>query len=102
MDYSHMCPRYERAVELLGKRWTGLIIRALMGGPQRFKDLQEQMPAVSDRILSERLKELEAAGVVQRKVYDEWPVRIEYELTQKGRDLESVVESIQRWAEKYL
>ncbi|TDA70067.1 MAG: transcriptional regulator [Clostridia bacterium] len=73
-----------------------------MGGPLRFKDLQEQMPTASDRILSERLKELETAGVVQRKVYDEWPVRIEYELTQKGRDLESVVEAIQRWAEKYV
>ncbi len=86
---------------MLGKRWTGLIIRVLMGGPRRFKDLHEQMPNVSDRLLSERLKELEARGVVQRKVYDDRPVRIEYQLTAKGRDLEPVVESIQNWAEKH-
>ena len=86
---------------MLGKRWTGLIIRVLMGGPRRFKDLHEQMPNVSDRLLSERLKELEARGVVQRKVYDDRPVRIEYQLTAKGRDLEPVVESNQNWAEKH-
>ncbi len=97
-----MCPRYERAIDLLGKRWTAMIIRVLMGGPRRFKDLHEQMPELSDRLLSERLKELEAAGVVQRKVYAERPVKIEYQLTEKGRDLEPVVESIQRWAEKYI
>ena len=102
MDYSHMCPRYERAMGLLGKRWTGLIIRVLMGGSRRFKDLQEQMPEVSDRLLSERLKELEASGVVRRQVYNERPVRIEYELTDKGKALEPVVESIQCWAEAHM
>lgn len=102
MDYSHMCPRYERAMDLLGKRWTGLIIRVLLGGPRRFKDLQEQMSEVSDRLISERLKELEAAGILRRKVYNERPVRIEYELTEKGRDMEPVVEAIQSWAEKHM
>lgn len=102
MDYSHMCPRYERAMDLLGKRWTGLIIRILMGGPRRFKDLQEQMTNVSDRLLSERLKELEEAGILVREVYDRRPVLIEYELTDKGRALEPVVEAIQAWAEKHM
>ena len=97
-----MCPRYERAAGLLGKRWTGLIIRVLMGGPRRFKDLKAQLPDLSDRLLSERLKELEATGVVRRTVYEERPVRVEYELTPKGRDLEPVVKAIQRWAEKHM
>jgi DNA-binding HxlR family transcriptional regulator len=97
-----MCPRYERAIDLLGKRWTGLVIRILMGGPRRFKDLQEQMPDVSDRLLSERLKELEDVGVVVRKVYDRRPVLIEYELTEKGKALEPVVEAIQGWAEEHM
>ena len=102
MDYSHMCPLYEQAIDLLGKRWTAMIIRVLMGGPRRFRDLHEQMPALSDRLLSERLKELEDAGVARRRVYDERPVRIEYELTEKGKDLEPVVEAIQCWAEKHM
>lgn len=102
MDYTRMCPRYERAIELLGKRWTGLIIRVLMGGACRFKDLRGQMPELSDRLLSERLKELEAAGLIRRTVYVERPVRIEYELTEKGRDLRPVVDAIQQWAEKHL
>ena len=101
MDYDHMCPRYERAIVLLGKRWTGLIIRVLLGGPRRFKDLQEQLPQLSDRLLSERLKDLEAADTVRRKVYNERPVRIEYELTEKGARLEPVVGEIQRWAEEW-
>lgn len=97
-----MCPKYERAMHLLGKRWTGLIIRALMGGPQRFKDLRQQMPQLGDRILCQRLKELESEGVILRKVHDVRPVRVEYSLAQKGRDMESVVESIQAWAEKHM
>lgn len=102
MDFSHICPRYEKAVDLLGKRWTGLIVRVLMGGPRRFKELQEQMPQVSARVLSKRLEELEDAGILQRKVYPERPVRVEYELTPKGEDLAPVVEAIQRWAEKHM
>jgi len=100
MDYSHMCPKYEVSIELLGKRWTGLIIRVLLGGPRRFKDIKEQIPEMSDKMLTDRLKEMEAVGVVIRNVYPETPVRIEYELTEKGKALENVIESIQDWAEE--
>lgn len=97
-----MCPRYEAAMELLGKKWTGLIIRVLLGGPRRFKDIKEQIPEMSDRVLSERMKELEDAQILVRNVYPETPVRIEYELTAKGKSLEPVIQEIQQWGEKWL
>ncbi|MFC5405559.1 winged helix-turn-helix transcriptional regulator [Cohnella soli] len=102
MDYSKMCPKYESAAELLGKKWTGLIIRVLLGGPKRFKDIKEQIPEMSDKMLTDRMKELEAAGILTRTVYPEMPVRIEYELTEKGRNLEEVILSIQNWGEHWM
>lgn len=97
-----MCPRYEQAAEVLGKKWTGLMIRILLGGKKRFVEFRAQMPMVSDRLLSERLKYLEDEGIVIRRVYDTKPVRIEYELTEKGRALEPVVLAIQDWAESWI
>jgi DNA-binding HxlR family transcriptional regulator len=97
-----MCPKYESAIDLLGKKWTGLIIRVLLGGPRRFKDIKEQIPDMSDKILTERMKELELLGVLERHVYAETPVRIEYDLTAKGKALENVIESIQSWGEAWL
>lgn len=102
MDYTKMCPKYEAGIEILGKRWTGLIIRVLLGGPKRFRDMKQIMPEMSDKMLTERLKELEAAGILTRHVYPETPVRIEYRLTEKGRELESVVKAIQDWSEKWM
>jgi DNA-binding HxlR family transcriptional regulator len=93
-----MCPRYQRAVEVLGKRWTALIIRVLLPRPRRFSEMTVAIQGLSDRLLSERLKELEACGILQRHVYPETPVRIEYALTGKGLELEQVVEAIQHWA----
>ncbi len=97
-----MCPKYEGAVNILGKRWTGLIIHVLMRGAVRFKEIREMVPQMSDKMLSERLKELEEQGIVERKVYPEIPVRIEYELTDKGKDLRPVIESIHAWGEKWI
>ncbi|MDV2686525.1 helix-turn-helix domain-containing protein [Alkalihalophilus lindianensis] len=102
MDYSRMCPKYEHAAELLGKKWTGLIIRVLLDGPKRFKEIKFQIPDMSDRILTERMKELEDLEVIVRNVYPEKPVRIEYELTEKGLALEPVISSIQTWGEKWM
>lgn len=101
MDKIHLCPKFETAFELLGKRWTGLIIRSLLSGAKRFSDIQEIIPALSARMLTERFKELEEQGILVRKVYPEMPVRIEYELTEKGRDLEKSMDEIQKWAEKW-
>lgn len=99
-DYK-LCPKFESAFELLGKRWTGLIIRVMLSGIRRFSDIAEMIPHLSDRMLVERLKELEAAGIVERHVYPEMPVRVEYELTEKGRQLEPAMDQIQEWADKW-
>lgn len=103
-DFSgeHMCPKYEGAMNILGKRWTGLIIHVLMRGAVRFKEIREVVPQMSDKMLSERLKELEELGIIERNVYPEIPVRIEYELTSKGNDLRTVIESIQDWGHKWI
>lgn len=103
MRYSEsMCPRYQQAIELLGKRWTGLILFLLLERPLRFNELAEQIQVVSDRMLSERLKELEAENVIMRQVYPDSPVRVEYSLTDKGRALAPVIEAIQEWSHNWL
>lgn len=102
MDDTKLCPKFESAFELLGKRWTGLIIRVMTKGRKRFSDISAMIPQISDRMLAERLRELEAAGIVARHVYPETPVRIEYELTDKGRDLEPVMDAVQRWADRWI
>ncbi|WP_163653672.1 helix-turn-helix domain-containing protein [Listeria sp. PSOL-1] len=97
-----VCPKFESAFQLLGKRWTGLIISVLLTGPKRFKQVAAEIPQMSDRVLAERLKELEELNIVIRHVYPETPVRIEYDLTEKGRDLKEVMEQVQRWADKWV
>ena len=102
MEHEQLCPKFESAFELLGKRWTGLIIRVLLVGRKRFKDISEMIPNMSDRMLAERFKELEAAGILVRHVYPETPVRIEYELTEKGRALEAAMDAVQKWADEWV
>lgn len=97
----HLCPRFEYAFALLGKKWNGLIIRVLLEGPKRFSDMSNMIPELSDRILAERFKELEAEGIIQRNVYPETPVRIEYQLTEKGLALKPVMLEVHRWAEAW-
>src|SRR3972149_9437117 len=96
------CPYYHHAVELIGRRWTGAILRAMLVGVSRFSDLTQAIPGLSDRMLSERLKELEAEGLAMRSVIPETPVRVEYHLTDKGRALWSVIEAVSGWAEEWL
>ena len=101
-DFGQFCPVYHEAVELLGKRWAGVIVRAMLGGATRFSDIVRTVPDLSDRLLSERLKELEAAGVVERTVIPATPVRVEYHLTEMGRDLAPVIEAVSAWASRWL
>jgi DNA-binding HxlR family transcriptional regulator len=89
-------------VELIGKRWSGAILFVLMDGPLRFSEVKQLVPDLSDRLLSERMKELEAEGIVERRVIDDMPVRVEYALTDKGRALEPVVRALKRWARSWL
>ncbi len=97
-----MCPRYEHAIQLLGKRWTGLILAALLKGPQRFCEMTAVVEGLSDRVLSDRLRELEVEGIVERVVYPQIPVRVEYRLTPKGHALQPVIEAIHQWAENWI
>ena len=96
------CPRFHIAVEIVGRRWSGVILRAMLGGATRYTDIACSVPKLSDRLLSERLKEFEAEGLVIRKVIPETPVRVEYHLTDKGRALEKSFESLAAWAEEWV
>lgn len=96
------CPRYHQAVELIGRRWSGAILRAMLAGAHRFTEFGDLIPGISDRLLSERLKEFEAEGIVRREVFPQTPVRIEYRLTEKGWALLPVVEALAAWAERWL
>jgi DNA-binding HxlR family transcriptional regulator len=96
------CPRYEHAIQVLGKRWTGLLLNALMNGPRRFCELTAVVEGLSDRVLSDRLRELEMEGVLNRIVYPQIPVRVEYQLTEKGQALRPVIDAIHTWAEHWV
>jgi DNA-binding HxlR family transcriptional regulator len=99
---SACCPLYHEAVELVGRRWTGAILRVLMDGPLRFSEIAQAVPELSDRLLSERMKELEARGMVARTVISGPPLRVEYSLSRMGRELEPALSELQRWARRWL
>src|SRR3954470_12346274 len=96
------CSLYHRAIELVGKRWTGAIVLVLLDGPLHFSGIRHLVPELSDRLLSERLKELEAEGVVERRVLDGSPVRVEYSLTEKGQALEPAIRALKQWGREWL
>src|SRR3954463_9938257 len=95
------CSLYHHAIELIGKRWTGAILLVLMDGALHFSEIRDRFPDISDRLLSERLKELEAESIVERRVIDGAPVRVEYSLTEKGAALAPVVRSLKAWAHEW-
>jgi DNA-binding HxlR family transcriptional regulator len=112
-QFASFCPRYHHAVELVGRRWTGAVVRVLLNGRARYHELRDAIPDISDRMLSERLRELEAEGVIERAVVPDTPVisrlvvpqtpvRVEYELTEKGLALEPVVRAIATWADRWV
>jgi len=97
-----LCSKFHRASELIGRRWTGAIIFVLMESRCRFATLRKEIPDITDRMLSERLFELEQEGIVERTVIPETPVRVEYALTRKGRELAAAVDAIGDWARKWI
>jgi DNA-binding HxlR family transcriptional regulator len=102
MTYSpNFCPEFHRAVELIGKRWSGAIVREMMEGATRFSELRSAIPDISDRMLCARLKALENEAIVERRVFAETPVRVEYQLTEKGRALKRVFAAIGAWADEW-
>lgn len=97
-----VCAAFHRASELIGRRWTGAIIYLLLRRPCRFAELRDGIHGITDRMLSERLHELEAEGLIARDVLPETPVRIEYSLTKKGKELAQAIDAISAWAEKWV
>lgn len=97
-----LCARFHRASELIGRRWTGSIIFVLLKSRCRFATLRDAIPEITDRMLSERLQELEQEGIVERTVVPETPVRVEYALTRKGRALAAAMDAIADWAHKWI
>jgi DNA-binding HxlR family transcriptional regulator len=99
---SKVCARFHHAVELIGRRWSGAILSVMLRGPQCFNEMLAAVPGMSDRLLTERLRELEAEGLLRRTVLPGPPVRVSYELTEAGKNLEPVIESLGRWAERWV
>lgn len=102
MVNQQICPRFEKAVEILSKRWTALIVYQLLNGPQRFVEIEHSIPNLSGKVLTDRLRELEAEEIVRRDVYPDIPVRIEYSLTDKGKAMAPLFDKITTWANQWV
>jgi DNA-binding HxlR family transcriptional regulator len=102
MGAAGLCARFHKAVELIGRRWSGAIIQILRQRPSRYAELRAAIPDITDRMLSERLRELEDEEIVARTVIPETPVRVEYSLTSKGRALAPALDAIGHWAERWV
>ena len=96
-----VCPHFHHAIELIGKRWTGAIVIALTAGPMRYAELGKAVPGLSDRLLSQRLRELEGEGLVERQVEAGTPVRVVYSLTEAGKQLDPVLSELKSWARRW-
>lgn len=98
---SGVCPYFHAAIELIGKRWTGVILSCLTDGPLRFGELARAIPGLSDRLLSQRLRELESEGLVERTVEPGTPVKVTYALTAKGAELRPAIQELKQWANRW-
>jgi DNA-binding HxlR family transcriptional regulator len=96
-----VCPHFHHAIELIGKRWTGAIVCALTERPMRYGELGKAVPGLSDRLLSQRLRELEEEGLVERQVEAGTPVRVTYSLTEAGTELDPVLSGLKTWARRW-
>jgi DNA-binding HxlR family transcriptional regulator len=101
VDRTGLCPQVEAAFALLAKKWAGLILFTLCSGERHFSELKAELPSLSARVLALRMRELEDAGIVERKVSRSSPVRVSYLLSEKGKSLAFVVHGIADWANKY-
>jgi DNA-binding HxlR family transcriptional regulator len=99
---SPVCTRFHKAIELIGSRWTGAILQTLLQGRSRYASIKAAVPEITDRMLSERLRSLETEGLLLRAVVPDTPVRVEYELTRKGRELQKALREIATWAETWI
>lgn len=98
---ARVCPDFHVAVELVGRRWSGAILYALAEHEHFFAELSQAVPGLSDRLLSQRLRELESEGLVRRFVHDGPPARVSYALTEKGRALSPALRELRTWARRW-
>ena len=101
-DIHPVCARFHAAIELIGARWSGAVLRAMVTGSRRFADIKAAVPGISDVMLTRRLRELEDAGLVQRQVIPASPVHVEYHLTPMGREIGPVLDAVIAWAHKWI
>lgn len=101
-EINTICPKFEKTFTLLGKRWTGLIVRMLQSECCKFGHLLHRIPGISARMLAERLKELEQEGIIRRLVIPDIPVKIDYRLTEKGQSLARALDPLQEWSEIWM
>jgi DNA-binding HxlR family transcriptional regulator len=101
-DVHPVCTRFHAAIELIGAKWSGAVLQALFTGSHRFADIRAAIPGVSDMMLTRRLRELEAGGLVERRVIPLSPVHVEYHLTQMGREAGPVLEAVIAWSHKWI
>jgi DNA-binding HxlR family transcriptional regulator len=97
-----VCARFHAAIELIGAKWSGAALQALFTGSHRFADLRAAIPGISDMMLTRRLRELEDAGLVERRVMPTSPVHVEYHLTQMGREARPVLDAVIGWSHKWI
>jgi DNA-binding HxlR family transcriptional regulator len=96
-----VCESFQSAAQLVARRWVPQIVWVLLGGPRRYSTLRAAIPEISDTVLSDRLRELEAAGILTRAVTPSTPVLIEYALSERGRELAKVMEGLATWADRW-
>lgn len=101
-EIHQVCARFHTAIELIGTRWTGAILRALFTGNRRYAHIKAAIPGLSDTMLATRLRSLESEGLIEREVQPSSPVSVEYHLTPKGRELEPVLDAIIDWSHKWI
>ncbi|GAA0984847.1 transcriptional regulator YodB [Acrocarpospora macrocephala] len=95
------CPQFHAAIELIGRRWNGVILQRLLAGPLRFSEIRKGVPRLTDAMLSQRLRELEDAGIVVREVGTDRPVQVVYALTDVGRRLSPVLDAVAEWSNEW-
>lgn len=96
-----VCPKLEKAFQILGKKWNGLIIEVLLNGETHFSTISGSIPELSDRMLSARLRELEEMGIIERLIDTGYPIQVTYRLSKMGRELKPILDEVHNWADKW-
>jgi DNA-binding HxlR family transcriptional regulator len=99
-EFKHICTNFHNAIEFIGKRWMGAVIFSLLEGPKRYHEIMSSIPGISDRLLTERLRDLETEGLIVKRVIATAPKKVEYELTPAGKELEEVIYVLRKWVKK--